>query len=120
MTKFSDGVAASDIKKHIFIVSINKELLEKFKMCCLESKTHMNLIIVLSIQQYINGTLHLERDAILRWKMDQGEQENFSLVCNNDVRLTFKKKCKNEGYFVKYVLMALIERYVSKRDMLIY
>lgn len=122
MAGFIKGVDAPKVSTQVVNQKVNKELFERFKICCLENRGQMNIVIEIFMQQYANGRLYLEEDEILKWKVDQDESETetFNSTFNKDIFVAFKKKCKDNGYFVKHVIMALMEKYASRRYILEY
>lgn len=122
MAGFIKGVEAPKVETYAMNQKVDKELFHEFKICCLENRAQMNIVIEIFMRQYANDRIHLEREDILKWKKDydESEFEVFNSTFNKDIYLSFKKKCKDNGYFVKHVLMTLMEKYASRRYVLEY
>ena len=82
----------------------------------------MNVMLETFMRQYANGRFNLTSDDILKWKIDEAEAEldTLNTTFNKEIYLNFKAKCKGNGYFVKHVIMAFMEKFASKNLILEY
>ena len=92
---------------------IHKELLEDFKTRCKQLEYPMNVMIETFMQQYANERFYLDPYDITKWKADDYELETLNTTFNKEIYTSFKKKCKDRGFFVKHVIMAFMETYLS-------
>lgn len=99
---------------------INRELFTKFKDCCAYYGYPMNVIIETFMQQYTNGRFNLSHEDILKWKGIEYEEDALNTTFNKEIYHNFKTKCKSNGYFVRHVLMAFMEKYATKNLVLEY
>ena len=58
---------------------------------------------------------YIKRDAGQRF-----ETMALNIKVNKEIQLSFKSKCKGNGYFVKYVIVAFMEKFASKNLILEY
>mgnify|MGYP003323813041 CR=1 FL=1 len=92
---------------------VNKEVFDKFKVCCKVQGYPLNVMLEVFMQQYASGRFDLDEDEILRWKGDTEEADTLNTTFNKEIYTNFKYKCKGNGYFVKHVVMAFMERYAN-------
>ncbi len=99
---------------------VNKEVFEGFKDCCKYLGYPMNVMLETFMQQYANGRFELSSEDILKWKGDKSETDILNSSFNKKIYLEFKSACKSEGYFVKHVIAAFMEKIVTKNLILEY
>ena len=99
---------------------VNKEVFDNFKDYCKELGYPMNVMIETFMQQYANGRFSVNADDILKWKKDNTELDTLNTTFNKEIYLDFKSTCKGNGYFVKHVIMAFMEKVVSRDYILEY
>lgn len=99
---------------------INKEVFNDFKDCCKEQGYPMNVILETFMRQFVNGRFKLKADDILKFKNDNSEVDTLNTTFNKEIYLDFKSTCKLNGYFVKHVLMAFMEKYSNRNLILEY
>ncbi len=99
---------------------VNKEIFDAFKDHCKEMGYPMNVMLETFMQQYANGRFNLNSEDILKWKNDDYDVETLNTTFNKEIYLSFKSKCKGNGYFVKHVIMAFMEKFASKNLILEY
>lgn len=99
---------------------VNKEVFDNFKDYCKELGYPMNVMIETFMQQYANGRFSVNADDILKWKKDNTELDTLNTTFNKKIYLDFKSTCKGNGYFVKHVIMAFMEKVVSRDYILEY
>ena len=92
---------------------VNAEILEEFQKKCRERNLQMCTVIETFARQYANNRYDLKEESILKWKDDSGDTSILSTPINKEVYNQFKDKVKENGYFVKYILMAFIEDYAN-------
>lgn len=99
---------------------INKEVFNAFKDCCKEAGYPMNVILETFMRQYSNGRFKLNADDIQKFKNDGKEVGTLNTTFNKEIYLNFKSACKVNGYFVRHVITAFMERFASKNLILEY
>lgn len=99
---------------------VNKEVFDKFKDCCAYLGYSMNVLLETFMQQYANGRFELNRNDIIKWKEDEDEVDILNTTFNKEIYLNFKRVCKTNGYFVKYVIVAFMEEFAKKNLILEY
>lgn len=92
---------------------INKELFDDFKIRCKQLGYPMNVMLETFMQQYANGRFYLDPYDINKWKVDDYELDILNTTFNKEIYTRFKKQCKDNGFFVKHVIMAFMETYLS-------
>ena len=93
---------------------VNAEVFEEFQKKCRERNLQMCTVIETFARQYSKNRYKLNEEDILKWKKDFGETSILSTPINKEVYNQFKDEVKENGYFVKHVLMAFIEDYANK------
>lgn len=99
---------------------INKEVFDAFKDICKEQGYPMNVMIESFMRQYANGKFYINSNDILKFKNDGAEVDTLNTTFNKEIYLNFKAACKSNGYFVKHVITAFMERYASRNLILEY
>lgn len=99
---------------------INKEVLHSFKDSCKEHGYQINIILEVFMRQYADGRFKLEEEDILKFKNDGVEVDTLSTTLNKEIYVNFKEVCKVNGYFVKHVLTAFMEKFINKSIVLEY
>lgn len=93
---------------------VNKEVFESFKDHCAYLGYPMNVVLETFMRQYANGRFKLDEDDILKFKNDGKEVDTLNTTFNKEIYLEFKSICKENGYFVKHVIIAFMEKFASK------
>ena len=93
---------------------VNEEVFTEFQKKCKERNLQMCTVIETFARQYSKNRYKLNEEDILKWKKDFGETSTLSTPINKEVYNQFKDEVKENGYFVKHVLMAFIEDYANK------
>ena len=96
---------------------VNKEVFDLFKDYCKELGYPMNVVLETFMRQYANGRFHMNEESILKWKGDDGDVDTLNTTFSKEIYTNFKYACKDNGYFVKHVVTAFMERFAS-RDLL--
>ena len=99
---------------------VNKEVFESFKDYCAYLGYPMNVVIETFMRQYANGRFKLSEDDIMKFKDDKKDVDTLNTTFNKEVYLDFKSTCKANGYFVKHVVTAFMEKFASKELVLEY
>lgn len=99
---------------------INKELLDNFKDSCKYLGYPMNVMLETFMRQYSNGRFKLSDEDILKWEDDDSELGTLGTTFNKEIYTEFKAACKDNGFFVKYVITAFMEKFESKGIILEY
>lgn len=99
---------------------INKEVFDDFKDYCKELGYPMNVVLETFMQQYGNGRFKLSEEDILKFKNDGKEVDTLNTTFNKEIYLKFKSTCKSNGYFIKHVITAFMEKYASRNLILEY
>ena len=99
---------------------VNKEVFEAFKDCCRELGYPMNVMLETFMRQYANGKFKLNKDDILKFKNDGKEIDALNTTFNKKIYTEFKSACKGNGFFVKHVITAFMEKFATKKFVLEY
>ena len=99
---------------------VNKEVFEAFKDCCSELGYPMNVMLETFMRQYANGKFKLNKDDILKFKNDGKEIDALNTTFNKKIYTEFKSACKGNGFFVKHVITAFMEKFATKKFVLEY
>ena len=99
---------------------INKEVFDAFKDYCKELGYPMNVMLETFMQQYANGRFNIKAEDILRFKDDKSEVDTLNTTFNKEIYLNFKSTCKGNGYFVKHVITAFMEKFASRKFIMEY
>ena len=99
---------------------VNKEVFESFKDYCAYLGYPMNVVLETFMRQYANGRFKLDKEDILKFKNDEKEVDTLNTTFNKEIYLDFKSTCKGNGYFVKHVITAFMEKFASRDFVLEY
>lgn len=99
---------------------INKEVFDNFKICCKQMGYPLNVMLETFMRQYTNGKFVLSADDILKYKSDKSEVDTLNTTFNKEIYLSFKSTCKNNGFFVRHVVTAFMEKFVNGNFILEY
>ena len=92
---------------------INKEVFTNFKDRCAYLGYPMNVVLETFMQQFANKRYKLNSDEILKWKGDDTEVAALNTTFNKEIYTNFKSTCKVNGYFVKHVITAFMDKFSS-------
>ena len=93
---------------------VNKEVFDKFKDYCKELGYPMNVVLETFMLQYANDRFPVREEDVLKWKSEEYPVETLNTTFSKDIYIRFKKRCKDNGYFVKHVVMAFMEKYSTR------
>jgi antitoxin component of RelBE/YafQ-DinJ toxin-antitoxin module len=93
---------------------INKEVFTSFKDCCAELGYPMNVMLETFMRQYANGRFDLSEEDVLKFKNDGKEVDILNTTFNKEIYHEFKIACKKNGYFIKHVITAFMEKLAEK------
>lgn len=93
---------------------VNKEVFDAFKDICKEQGYPMNVILETFMRQYANGRFYIKDEDILKYKGSEDEVDTLNTTFSKDIYTDFKSACKGNGYFVKHVVTAFMEKYASR------
>lgn len=99
---------------------VNKEVFESFKDYCAYLGYPMNVVLETFMRQYANDRFKLNKEDILKFKNDEKEVDTLNTTFNKEIYLDFKSTCKGNGYFVKHVITAFMEKFASKDFIMVY
>jgi hypothetical protein len=99
---------------------VNKEVFDNFKDYCKEIGYSMNVMLETFMRQYTNGKFELSDEDILKYKGDVTEQDTLNTTFNKEIYINFKYHCKYNGFFVKHVIIAFMEKIVNRKYVLEY
>lgn len=97
---------------------VNKEVLDSFKDYCKEMGYPMNTVLEPFMRQFTNGRFNLEEKDILKWKDNSDEKDTLNTTFNKEIYRSFKAMCKDNGYFVRHVITAFMEKISTKEFIL--
>lgn len=113
MAGFIKGVEVKKIETTALNTKVNKEVFDNFKVRCLELRYPMNVVLEIFMQQYANGRFNVDANDILKWKKDDTEVDTLNTTFNKEIYVGFKSTCKGNGYFVKHVITAFMEKFAG-------
>lgn len=93
---------------------VNKEVFESFKDYCAYLGYPMNVVLETFMRQYANGRFKLDENDIMSFKYDKDDMATLNTTFNKEIYLNFKTTCKDNGYYVKHVVTAFMEKFASK------
>ena len=99
---------------------VNKEVFDSFKDYCKELGYPMNVMLETFMQQYANKNFKLNAEDILKFKNDGAKTDTLNTTFNKEIYLNFKSTCKVNGYFVKHVITAFMEKFSNRNLILEY
>lgn len=99
---------------------INKEVFDKFKICAKTMGYPLNVLLEVFMLQYANERFDINSEDILKFKNDKSEVDTLNTTFNKEIYAAFKSRCKGNGYFVKHVLTAFMEKYASQNYVMEY
>ena len=99
---------------------VNKEVFEAFKDCCAELGYPMNVMLETFMRQYTNGKFKLNEDDIMKFKNDGKEVDSLNTTFNKEIYIKFKFACKDNGFFLKHVVTAFMEKFATGNFVLEY
>lgn len=99
---------------------INKEVFDSFKDYCKELGYPMNVMLETFMRQYANGRFELDAEDIIKWRKDDYDVDTLNTTFSKEIYLDFKSACKGNGYFVKHVVTAFMEKFASRDFVLEY
>lgn len=114
---------SSDVKRAkttALNTKVNKEVFKDFKDYCAFLGYPMNVVLETFMQQYANGRFKMDAEDILKFKNDNAEVDTLNTTFNKEIYVNFKSACKGNGYFVKHVVIAFMEKFASKNFILEY
>ena len=120
MAGFIKGVEVEKVETMALNTKVNKELFDKFKIRCLELRYPMNVMLEIFMRQYANGQFDLDDNDIVKWRDNDSEVDTLNTTFNKEIYLNFKTFCKSNGYFVKHVITAFMEKFVGGNFVLEY
>lgn len=94
---------------------VNKEVFESFKDYCAYLGYPMNVVLETFMRQYSSGRFELDENDILKFKDDGEDVDTLNTTFNKEIYVDFKSACKGNGYFVKHVVTAFMEKF-ARRD----
>lgn len=99
---------------------VNKEIFESFKDYCSYLGYPMNVVLETFMRQYANGRFKLNEKDIIKFKNDGKDVATLNTTFNKEIYLNFKSACKGNGYFVRHVVTAFMEKFASQEFVLEY
>lgn len=118
MAGFIKNIEIEKIETMALNTQVDKKPFDGFKSRCLQLRVPMNVVIEAFMLQYTNGRFYLKAEDILKWKKSKEEKDTLNTTFNKYIYLDFKKACKNNGYFVKNVIMAFMEQFANREFVL--
>jgi disulfide oxidoreductase YuzD len=99
---------------------VNKEVFDAFKDCCKKQGYPLNVMLETFMRQYTSGSFKLNAEDILKFKNDGKEVDTLNTTFNKEIYLNFKSTCKANGFFLKHVIVAFMEKYTERNLVLEY
>ena len=95
-------------------------MFESFKDRCAYLGYPMNVMLETFMRQYTNGKFKLNDNDIMKFKNDGKEVDTLNTTFNKDIYNSFKLACRRNGYFVKHVITAFMEKFATGNFVLEY
>lgn len=92
---------------------INREVFDNFKDYCAYRGVGMNTLLETFMRQYTNGRFDFTINEILKWKNNDEDVDTLNTPINKEIYLDFKSACKINGYFLKHVVTAFMDKLVN-------
>jgi hypothetical protein len=99
---------------------VNKEVFDAFKDFCKEQGYPLNVMLETFMRQYSSGKFKLNAEDILKFKNDGAEVDTLNTTFSKEIYNDFKSACKVNGFFVKHVITAFMEKYAERNLVLEY
>lgn len=99
---------------------IDEQVFNKFKDYCGYRGYQMNVLLETFMRQYTNGRFKIKNKSIVYWKENNDNKATLNTTFDKEIYTNFKSKCKENGYFVKNVVMAFMEELTSEEYILEY
>lgn len=93
---------------------INREVFNAFRDYCKELGYPMNVVIETFMRQYGNGRFYISSDDVLKWKNDDSATDTLNTTFNKEIYISFKIACKANGFFIRHVITAFMEKFASR------
>lgn len=106
-------INADRVETRALNTKVNKEVFDNFKICCKQMGYPLNVMLETFMQQYANGKFFLSDDDVLKYKDSKLKVDTLNTTFNKEIYLNFKSTCKMNGFFVKHVITAFMEKFVS-------
>ena len=113
-------VEADRVETTALNTKVNKRIFGEFKVRCKEAGYPLNVMLETFMRQYANGRFDLSDNEIMKWKDDTEDVATLNTTFNKEIYRNFKYRCKDNGYFVKHVVIAFMERYINSELILEY
>lgn len=107
-------IEADRVETTALNTKVNKKVFDEFKICCKTQGYPLNVVLETFMNQYANHRFDLSEEEILRWKGDVEEVDTLNTTFNKEIYSNFKYRCKNDGYFLKHVVIAFMKRYTER------
>lgn len=100
------------VETSVLNTNINSEIYNNFKNHCKYLGYPMNVLLETFMQQYVdNNSCIIKRDDVLKWKKENEETNCINTTLNKEIYFNFKTSCKNNGYFVRHVITAFMDKF---------
>lgn len=101
---------------------VNTEVLNNFRDACKKAGYPLNIMLETFMLQYTNGRFYLSDEDIMKFKVDKNKEEDgdkqetsmLNTTINKEIHVNFRNTCRANGYFVKHVLTAFMEKYTTE------
>ena len=113
MAGFIKGVEVKKVETKALNTKVNKEAFDNFKVRCLELRYPMNVVLEIFMKQYASGRFDIKEEDVLKWKKDESEVDTLNTTFNKEIYVDFKSTCKSNGYFVRHVVTAFMEKFAK-------
>ena len=107
-------IEADRVETTALNTKVNKKVFDDFKICCKTQGYPLNVVLETFMNQYANHRFYLSEEEILRWKGDVEEVDTLNTTFNKEIYSNFKCCCKDNGYFLKHVIIAFMKRYTER------
>lgn len=108
------------VETAVLNTKINKEVYGAFKDYCKKFGYPMNIMLETFMRQYVNGKFKIQTEDILKFQNDGAEVDILNTTFSKEIYTDFKLTCKVNGFYVKHVVTAFMEKFVNGNFVLEY
>ena len=92
---------------------MNKAVVDNFRDRCKMLGYPMNVVLETFMLQYADGRFAIPEEEIRKWEHEDYEVASLKVTFNRYLYTKFKRVCKDNGFFLKYVETAFMEKFAA-------
>jgi DNA-directed RNA polymerase subunit RPC12/RpoP len=111
------GHIRRDIERiEIMVVNqqMNKAVVEKFKDYCKLLGYPTNIVLETFMLQYADDRFSIPAEEIRKWEQEVHEIDVVGTTVSKDIYIKFRQACRDNGFYVKYVITAFMEKFSTR------